>query len=163
MYHRIIVPLDGSMLAQEVWRTRGLAHCMGSEVVLIRVMAYPNYDYLITDPLPSAALREEMEMEACNYLEPLANALQDEGIRAGADTTIVFGPIADTIIDFAREKGADLIAMSTHGRPGSSRWFLGSVADRVVRGRACRYCWCGLSARSDPVRCVAARCRPHLL
>ncbi|QLQ08828.1 MAG: universal stress protein [Anaerolineae bacterium] len=44
------------------------------------------------------------------------------------------GPIADAIIDFAREKEADLIAMSTHGRTGPSRWFLGSVADRVVRG-----------------------------
>ena len=100
----------------------------------MRVMAYPSYDYMITDPELSAALREEMEIEACNYLEPLANALQDEGIRASADAAIVMGPIADAIIDFAREKGADLIAMSTHGRTGPSRWFLGSVADRVVRG-----------------------------
>jgi nucleotide-binding universal stress UspA family protein len=82
----------------------------------------------------SASLREEMEQEACNYLEPLANAFQDEGIRASADAVIVTGPIADAIIEFARDKKADLIAMSTHGRTGPSRWFLGSVADRVVRG-----------------------------
>ena len=135
MYHKIVVPLYGSMLAEEVLaHVRVLAHCMGSEVVLMRVMAYPSYDYLITDPELSVALREEMEMEACNYLEPLADVVEDEGIRASADATIVKGPIADAIIDFAHEKGADLIAMSTHGRTGPSRWFLGSVADRVVRG-----------------------------
>jgi nucleotide-binding universal stress UspA family protein len=135
MYQKIVVPLDGSKLAEEVLEhVRTLAHCMGSEVFLMRVMAYPPYDYLVTDPELSASLREDLETEACNYLEPVANAFQDEGIRASADAVIVTGPIADAIIDFAHEKKTDLIAMSTHGRTGPSRWFLGSVADRVVRG-----------------------------
>ena len=135
MYQRIVVPLDGSKLAEGVLEhVRALAHCMGSEVVLMRVMAYPAYDYLLTDPGMSASLREQMEQEACNYLEPLANAFQDEGIRASADAVVVTGPVADAIIEFAREKKADLIAMSTHGRTGPSRWLLGSVSDRVVRG-----------------------------
>ncbi len=135
MYRKIVVPLDGSKLAEEVLEhVRTLAHCMGSEVLLMRVMAYPNYDYLVTDAGMSASLREDLETEACNYLEPLANAFQDEGIRASADAVIVTGPIADAIIEFARNKKADLIAMSTHGRTGPSRWLLGSVADRVVRG-----------------------------
>lgn len=67
-------------------------------------------------------------------MESLAAALCTDGIGASVDAIIVSGPIADAIIDFAREKEADLIAMSTHGRTGPSRWFLGSVADRVVRG-----------------------------
>ena len=135
MYQRIVVPLDGSTLAEGVLEhVRALAHCMGSEVALMRVMAYPAYDYLLTDPGMSASLRDEMEQEACNYLEPLANTLQDEGIRASADAVVVTGPIADAIIEFARVKKADLIAMSTHGRTGPSRWLLGSIADRVVRG-----------------------------
>jgi nucleotide-binding universal stress UspA family protein len=51
MYQRIVVPLDGSKLAEGVLEhVRALAHCMGSEVVLMRVMAYPAYDYLLTDP-----------------------------------------------------------------------------------------------------------------
>ena len=134
MYSRIVVPLDGSKLAEEVLEhVRALAHCMGSEVVLMRVMAYPAYDYLLTDPGMSASLREEMEQQACNYLEPLANAFQDEGIRASADAVVVTGPIADAIIEFAREKKADLITMSTHGRTGPSRWLLGSVAEGMVR------------------------------
>jgi len=135
MYRKIVVPLDGSKLAEGVLEhVRALAHCMDSEVVLMRVMAYPNYDYLLTDALMSASLREQLEHEACNYLEPLANAFQDEGIRASADAVIVTGPIADAIIEFARNQKADLIAMSTHGRTGPSRWLLGSIADRVVRG-----------------------------
>ena len=82
MYRRIVVPLDGSKLAEEVLEhVRALAHCMGSEVVLMRVMAYPNYDYLITDPELSASLREEMEIEACNYLEPLATRSRTTGSR----------------------------------------------------------------------------------
>ena len=135
MYNRIVVPLDGSKLAEGVLEhVRMLAHCMGSEVILMRVMTYPAYDYLVTEPILSASLREEMEKEACHYLEPLARALHDEGIRVSADAVIVTGPVADAIIDFARDMGGDLIAMSTHGRTGPSRWFLGSIADRVVRG-----------------------------
>ena len=61
MYSRIVVPLDGSKLSEEVLEhVRALAHCMGSEVILMRVMAYPNYDYLLTDPGMSASLREEI-------------------------------------------------------------------------------------------------------
>jgi nucleotide-binding universal stress UspA family protein len=135
MYRKIVVPLDGSELAEQALEhTRALAHCLGSEVILMRVMAYRNYDYLVTDPELSAGLRDEMEAEACNYLEPLANALQDEGIRASAEAVVASGPIADTIIEFVHEKRADLVVMSTHGRTGPSRWLLGSVADRVVRG-----------------------------
>ena len=135
MYRKIVVPLDGSKLAEQALEhARTLAHCLGSEVILMRVMAYRNYDYLVTDPELSTGLRDEMELEACNYLEPLANALQDEGLRVSAEAVVATGPIADTIIDFVREKDADLVVMSTHGRTGPSRWLLGSVADRVVRG-----------------------------
>ena len=89
MYRKIVVPLDGSKLAEQALEhARALAHCLGSEVILMRVMAYANYDYLVTDPELSAGLREEMEREACNYLEPLANVLQDEGLRVGAEAVV---------------------------------------------------------------------------
>ena len=105
MYRRIVVPLDGSKLAEGVLEhVRALAHCMGSEVVLMRVMAYPSYDSLLTDPGLSASLREQMEQDARNYLEPLANAFQDEGIRASADAVVMTGPIADAIIEFAARR-----------------------------------------------------------
>jgi nucleotide-binding universal stress UspA family protein len=135
VYAKIVVPLDGSKLAEQALEhAKALAHCLGSEVILMRVMTYAHYDYLVTDPELSVGLRDEMEAQACNYLEPLAHLLQDEGLKVEAEAVIATGPVADTIIDFVHEKGGELVVMSTHGRTGPSRWFLGSVADRVVRG-----------------------------
>jgi nucleotide-binding universal stress UspA family protein len=135
MYNKIVVPLDGSGTAEQALEhAKALAHCLGSQVILMRVMTYPTYDYLVTDPELSAGLREEMESQACSYLEPLAHLLQDEGLRVGAEAVVATGPVADTIIEFVHEKRGDLVVMSTHGRTGPSRWLLGSVADRVVRG-----------------------------
>ncbi len=45
---------------------------------------------------------------------------------------LVMGPAADRIIDYAKENAIDLIAMSTHGRSGISRWVFGSVTDKVL-------------------------------
>jgi nucleotide-binding universal stress UspA family protein len=46
---------------------------------------------------------------------------------------VTVGATVDTIVSTAREEGADLIAIATHGRSGIGRWVLGSVADGVVR------------------------------
>ncbi len=135
MYTRILVPLDGSGLAEGVLdHVRALAACMGSEIVLLTIMTYPHYDYLISDPEIVASLHATLEAEACQYLSSVAAGLQSDGLRVTAEVITVSGAVADAIIDFAKEKRAELIAMSTHGRTGPARWFLGSVADRVVRG-----------------------------
>jgi nucleotide-binding universal stress UspA family protein len=75
-----------------------------------------------------------LETDASAYLSAVAARLQADGLKVSAEVITVSGPVADAIIDFAKEKHAELIAMSTHGRTGPARWFLGSVADRVVRG-----------------------------
>ena len=132
MYQRIVVPLDGSKLAKGCWSMYcAPAHCMGSEVILMRVlMAYPAYDYLLT--WMSASLREQMEQDACNYLEPLANAFQDEGIGASADA-VVARAVADAIIEFARDK-ADRPPCRPTGAPVTSRSASGGInSDRAVR------------------------------
>ena len=56
--------------------------------------------------------------------------LENEHIKATGVTRE--GPVSETILDVAEETHADMIAMSTHGRTGISRWLMGSVADRVV-------------------------------
>jgi nucleotide-binding universal stress UspA family protein len=135
MYAKIVVPLDGSSLAEGVLdHVRALAACMGSEIVLLTILGYPHYDYLITDPEMAASLRASLETDACAYLSTVVARLQADGLKVSAEVISDGGPVADAIIDFAREKHAELIAMSTHGRTGPARWFLGSVADRVVRG-----------------------------
>lgn len=135
MYKKIIVPLDGSKLAEGVLpHVREMARCLGCEIVLLQVLTHKSYDYLLTDPGMSASLRSSEEEAACNYIGPLFNALKQEGLLVSADLATANGPVADAIIEFARKANGDLIAMSTHGRTGPARWVLGSVADRVVRG-----------------------------
>jgi len=135
MYKRIVVPLDGSKLAEEVLtHVRTLASCLGSEIILMRVTAYPSYEYLLADPSVASSLQTTLEGEASEYLGGLVDSLRRAGFQAQAEVVTAGGPVADAIIAFAHKEQADLIAMSTHGRTGPSRWFLGSVADRVVRG-----------------------------
>ena len=135
MYKRIVVPLDGSKLAEEVLtHVRALASALGSEIILVRVTAYPSYEYLLADSSVASSLQTSLEGEAGEYLNGLAKSLREGGFQAQAEVITVGGPVADAIITFAHKVQADLIAMSTHGRTGPSRWFLGSVADRVVRG-----------------------------
>ena len=135
MYKRIVVPLDGSELAEEVLtHVRALASCMDSEIVLVRVTTYPSFEYLLADPLVTASVHDSIAAEAADYLRRLTDELCKDGFKARAEVVTVGGPVADAIITCAHEVEADLIAMSTHGRTGPSRWLLGSVADRVVRG-----------------------------
>jgi nucleotide-binding universal stress UspA family protein len=138
MYEKILVPLDGSELAEGVlpW-VCSLVACTGAEVTLLRVITYPHYDYLMADPTLVVAVRENMETEAQEYLDRVTDELHAQGLQVKTHLSASSGPVADTIIDYAEGAGIQLIAMSTHGRTGPARWFLGSVADRVVRGARC--------------------------
>ena len=132
MYQKILVPLDGSALAEAV-----LAHAKAlaqpdTEIALLRVAMYPTYDYVFSSPAVAATLTEEIEDESERYLREVAARLQAEGYKTSIAVT--GGPVADAILDYADAVSADLVAMSTHGRSGVARWLIGSVADRVVRG-----------------------------
>ena len=134
-YRRLLVPLDGSPLAEQALpHAEELAHATGAEVVLLRVPTIP--PSLTWGPnggmVVSALLNEACE-EADAYLANVARRLHARGIEAHRVPTDP-GPVADTIIDYAREADIDLIVMSTHGRSGIGRWVYGSVADRVLRG-----------------------------
>lgn len=133
MYHTILVPLDGSDLAEHVLpHVCALAASSGASIVLLRVPAEPIYDYLPPDPQLASELRRDVETGAQVYLDEVAARLAELGLSV---TTKVAGggPIHEAILDVAREHGVDLIAMSTHGRSGIARMVIGSVADQVVR------------------------------
>ena len=132
MYTKILVPLDGSELAEAVLpHVKTLARA-DTEIALLRVALYPMYDYVFSSPSIAATLAEEIESESENYLREVAAKLGGEGFKVSIAVT--GGPVADAILDYADAVQADLIAMSTHGRSGVARWLIGSVADRVVRG-----------------------------
>jgi nucleotide-binding universal stress UspA family protein len=138
MLQRIVVPLDGSQLAEGIlpW-VKTLVSCTGAEIHLLRVAVSPYYDYLVADPMMAVGLREGINDEARSYVERVSAELAAEGIHTVCAVVSVAESVADCIIEYARTSNADLVAMSTHGRTGPARWFLGSVADRVVRGAHC--------------------------
>jgi nucleotide-binding universal stress UspA family protein len=131
MFRKILVPLDGSPLAEAVLPyVRELALCTNSEIVLLRVATYPVYDYSVTEPSLIIGLRENMLAEASSYINNLASALTRDGFNVTSE--VAEGPVVEAIVSYVASVSADLIAMSTHGRTGIQRMFLGSVANRVV-------------------------------
>ncbi len=140
MYSKVVVPLDGSELAEGV-----LPHVVemirdrGSQVYLLSVAPLGRRVAPTAVVHPASAgtpgERQRVERELVEYLRIVAKRL--EPVAAGVQVGVRFGRPADDILDFASEVGADLVAMSTHGRSGLSRWVFGSVADRVLRGAAC--------------------------
>ena len=135
MYKHILVPLDGSELAEAVLpHVRSLSGCTGAEIALLRVLVYPVYEFMAADPnvaLYTLTDSSELEAQANTYLNQVARSLQEDGLNVTA--SVRGGLVADTILDYAQEVQADLIAMSTHGRGGLARWVIGSVADRIVQ------------------------------
>jgi len=126
MFKKILVPLDGSKLAEKILpRVEKLAGQGQAEVHFIRVVV----SYRI-DPKEEKEERENLMQEAWTYLEKIVSRLRKKRVKAYAK--VIYGTDAVQICDFARKNKFDLIAMATHGRSGISRWALGSVADKVL-------------------------------
>jgi nucleotide-binding universal stress UspA family protein len=131
MYKKILVPLDGSPLAEAALpHAEAIAKSEGAEIVLLRVPTMPAAEFLGRDPSLAIKIQEEEEAEAKRYVNKKMNELTKAHIKVSAITQD--GPVPDTILAVAEETHADMIAMSTHGRTGVQRWLMGSVADRVI-------------------------------
>ena len=131
----IVVPLDGSSLAEQILPTvANWAHALDVEVTLIRAFEFPASAYYGSeDDIPDYdAFREQARKEAADYLKEKADSLIGEGVRTVSTRTIE-APAADEIISYAQTAPRAVIAMSTHGRSGVRRWILGSVTEKVVR------------------------------
>jgi nucleotide-binding universal stress UspA family protein len=130
MYRKILVPLDGSPLAEKILdQVRGLARLTGAEICLLRAV--------LVHTLPGIDATErqvEAVREAEEYLQELEKGLLAEGFRTSVH--VRYGHDAAEILEHAGQDDVDLVAMSTHGRSGLDRWTLGSVAERVVRHSA---------------------------
>jgi len=126
---RILVPLDGSALAESaIAKAAALAADASATLVLVR--AAEAYTLPGVDPTDAQV---EVVREAEEYLAALAARLREQGVKA-VETTVWYGPAAAAIVEAARLRRADLIVMSTHGRSGLGRLILGSVAESVLRG-----------------------------
>ena len=132
MYKRIVVPLDGSQLAgQALPHAVAQAAQFGADLILLKILA-PLPEVVFSAPAAVLAAEKMSGQLAHDYLEDVAAGIREQGIAVQAAT--VEGEPYVEIIRYAEEQGVDMIVMSTRGHSGFSRWLLGSVADRVVRG-----------------------------
>jgi len=136
MYKRILVPLDGSKLAECVLpHVESIARgCGVQEVVFLRVVEpfHQLCDYegcLSQDTIDS--IDTDNKAAADSYVSELMKRTRYGGVSI--KTAVITGTPAESIADYATRNSVELIVIATHGRSGIGRWAWGSVTDRVLR------------------------------
>jgi nucleotide-binding universal stress UspA family protein len=140
-FRRILIPLDGSPLAEPGLEFARSVAIRDATMVLVRVVEPILLGTLSTEsgsrvdePATHAAL-----IEAAAEFRELATRLQRAGYTV--QNHVRRGQARIEILAAIRESAADLVVMTTHGRTGAARWMLGSVADYVVAVRIRRCFW----------------------
>ena len=132
MFEKILVPLDGSTLAQAILPyVMVVARGFDSRVILLHVA-----ETVLDHEAPEQKTYADETMErirpiAENYLAGVADEFRREGIDV--ETKVVKGRAAAQILEQAEQENVGLIAMSTHGRSGLARWVMGSRIDKILR------------------------------
>jgi nucleotide-binding universal stress UspA family protein len=124
----ILVPLDGSAFGEQALPLAlAVARRARARLQVVHVHD-PGADRLLTYYTLDPRVKESERA----YLAAVDRRLAD---RAGVavDTALLGGPVADALQEYAAASGADLVVMTTHGRGPLTRFWLGSVADRLVR------------------------------
>ena len=154
MYKKVLVPLDGSALAECT-----LSHVKNlckdgsvGEVTLLNVVKVDlPWAAMGSDQYPKGidinAIREPLFIASRKYLADIESRLGSEGIKVKTESLEGNRP-ADTITEYAQKKGMDMIIIGTHGYTGLKKLMLGSVAFGVlhqshvpvllIRPEACR-------------------------
>jgi nucleotide-binding universal stress UspA family protein len=128
MYHKILVPLDGSKRADRILpHVEGLARRYQGKVIFLQVIEYK------TVPTSEGAyinLADQGLEQAKKRAETYLKVLQGEfrGKKIESKTHVIYGPVVEGILNIAAQEAVDLIALASHGRGGLARVFYGSVA-----------------------------------
>lgn len=139
MYEKMLVPLDGSPLAECVLpHVEKLAKdCHMKEVILLRICEPPSIpsDYPASIPASweehVSQVTDYTQQQCRLYLGDMEKRLKDLGLKVRSESRL--GNAVDEITDYASKNDVDLIIMASHGRSGISRWAYGSIADKVLR------------------------------
>lgn len=132
MHKRVLLPLDGSSMAEQA-----LPHAVEqakrfrSELILLRATGSLLQSSGLL-PMDFGGVQEQMGDWARDYLESIATHVRTEGVPVRV--VVLQDPPHEAITQFAETNGVDLIVICSRGQSGASRWLMGSVADRVVRG-----------------------------
>jgi len=134
-FKKVLVPLDGSAFSEtSIPYVKELTKGTGSEIILLQVSEPP---ILPADRPPDVKpsweeyrdiLMAEIKQQSLEYLEKVKAGFKAESIRI----QVVLGKATDSILQVAQKEKVNLIAMTTHGRTGASRWVYGSVSTRIV-------------------------------
>jgi nucleotide-binding universal stress UspA family protein len=142
MFHKILLPLDGSLLAERACApAAALAHAAKASLILLRCISAEkilvpgplvmgSYNPVWTEQSPRLAHKEALDY--INHVKSVA-ILANLSTR----TQIEESRPAETIVDTARAETVDLIVMASHGYSGVTRWVMGSVAERVLQAAPC--------------------------
>ncbi|MBI3929461.1 MAG: universal stress protein [Armatimonadetes bacterium] len=141
MYRKILVPLDGSSLAEKALAPAlDLARLASAEIVLVRASDQAALMVPMSGPYPPGPLPMDLvtrlRHEAERYLASVAQTVREAGLVV--TWQVQEGHPAEVVLETARSEGADLIVMASHGRTGLSRFLLGSVAEKVLRRASCQ-------------------------
>jgi nucleotide-binding universal stress UspA family protein len=132
MYKRVLIPLDGSALAEQALpHAIAQARHFQAELILLRVVE-PIAHVGGMSLADLERIRQQTRIWFDEYLESIAADIQ--GLEIPVQKITIEGRPHTGIAEFAENNRVDLIVMSTRGQSGLSRWLMGSVADRVVRG-----------------------------
>jgi nucleotide-binding universal stress UspA family protein len=152
MYKKILIPLDGSKLAEcALPYAEELAKGCGTEEIILvsateqvrgRTRAPEARELYRGSDKPgvygagpeTVVTLGKKQKEAERYLYRMAEKLEAKGFSVR--TEVLSWPPAESITSYAKRAGADIIVMSSHGRSGPSRWAYGSVADKILRASA---------------------------
>jgi nucleotide-binding universal stress UspA family protein len=135
MYQKVMVPLDGSKLAECVFPyVKGLVR--GKEVKnisLVRVIEpirNINGGEAVLSDDQVKKLEAEHKQIAASYLSKIAGRMKFPGVKV--EEKVLYGNVAEVLSDYATKKKMSVVVIATHGRSGVSRWVWGSVAERVL-------------------------------
>lgn len=129
MFEHILVPLDGSSLAECVLpHVVALAQVFQAQVTLLRVLERFARDQ--TSPFVDPLSWHISEAEARAYLDGVASRLDDAGLQA--ESVLLEGQPAERVIEFVREGETDLVILSSHGRSGLSGWNVSSIVQKII-------------------------------
>jgi nucleotide-binding universal stress UspA family protein len=142
MFKRILVPLDGSLLAERaIPHAELFARTFGSTIVLLQILDPTS---LHINPNPVNPLNWQIQKtEADMYLHGIAARIRNElheGLQSkekdGKKSTVEYaireGKPAENIVNYATTENIDLLILSTHGAGGLSRWNISSVTQKVI-------------------------------
>ncbi len=124
MFEKILVPLDGSELSEQALPlAEELAGQLGSKVVVLQV-----------SESTESGLYHMQELYINQIAQRVANMVRKYRADAQVEPVIIIGSAAEEIIKYIDRNDIGLVVMGTHGRSGITRWAVGSVASKVVRG-----------------------------